>query len=786
VADVHDYVRFLIESEPGVVWLSTMDYGTSRLTFDADHLLNPVIERFGAEQGMPIGGVSVFKIGDRLFFGTKQGICRFDPVQKKFTHDPFFDGVGLGRNPDEGWIVSDKQDNLWVNLGKESVVYKKLPNGDYQLEKNELARFADEVINIIYPEDNGIVWFGTANNVIRVAPSRHQTEQTDFPAIIRRVALAGDSVVYYGAAKPDTRLDNPAERKFPFRDNELRFDFSASSYFNSHANQFRTRLEGFDADWSAWSTDTRRYYTNLPAGKYNFCVQARNIFQHKSQEDIYAFTITPPLYRMWWAWCLYILGAAGLIFGLVRLRTRQLQERSHVLEKTVQERTAEIQEQKNNVERLSIIGRNITDNLSIKDIINTAYENVNDLMDATVFGIGLFDPEKEVMVFPGTKEKNKTLPEFAVPLNDENRLAVWCFKNRKDVFINDYSQDFNKYIKLIQPAMEGENPESILYVPLHHKEKTIGVITAQSFQKNAYTEYHLNILRNLATYTAIALENADAYRRVHELLEDLTGAQEKLVTQSKLAALGALTAGIAHEIKNPLNFVNNFAELSQDLVKDLEQELEKEASDKATILEILHTLKQNADKINEHGKRADSIVKSMLQHSRGKAGERQPTDVNAMLEEDINLAYHGMRALDSSFNIKIEKDLDQSIGKLDIVPQDVSRVFLNIISNGCYEAHWKKKNADSSFSPLLKVISRNRLHDIEIRIRDNGNGIPKEIRDKIFTPFFTTKPAGQGTGLGLSISYDIIVHEHHGELYFESEEGEYTEFVIKLPRTKIS
>jgi signal transduction histidine kinase len=328
-------------------------------------------------------------------------------------------------------------------------------------------------------------------------------------------------------------------------------------------------------------------------------------------------------------------------------------------------------------------------------------------------------------------------------------------------------------------------------LPLWHKNKTIGVISTQSYNKNAYTDYHVNMLRNLAAYSAIALVNADAYRQLNELLTNLKDTQEKLVTQSKLAALGALTAGIAHEIKNPLNFVNNFAELTGDLVTELQQEIDKNRDkldpvDVATIDEMLETIQQNTGKINEHGKRADSIVKSMLQHSRGKAGERQPTDVNAMLEEDINLAYHGMRALDSSFNIKIEKDLDQSIGKLDIVPQDVSRVFLNIISNGCYEAHWKKKNADSSFSPLLKVISRNRLHDIEIRIRDNGNGIPKEIRDKIFTPFFTTKPAGQGTGLGLSISYDIIVHEHHGELYFESEEGEYTEFVIKLPRTKIS
>jgi signal transduction histidine kinase len=376
-----------------------------------------------------------------------------------------------------------------------------------------------------------------------------------------------------------------------------------------------------------------------------------------------------------------------------------------------------------------------------------------------------------------------------VPLSDENHLAVWCFNHRKDVIVNDCSPYYNKFVGKLTTSITEEKPKSILYLPLWHKNKTIGVISTQSYNQNAYTDYHVNVLRNLATYSAIALENADAYRQLNELLTNLKDTQEKLVTQSKLAALGALTAGIAHEIKNPLNFVNNFAELTGDLVTELQQEIDKNRDkldpvDVTTIDEILDTIQQNTGKINEHGKRADSIVRSMLQHSRGKAGERQPTDINAMLEEDINLAYHGMRAQDSSFNIKIETDLDPAIGKMDVVPQDISRVFLNIINNGCYAANRKKTEQKGSFSPTLSVRTRSLMGQVEIRIRDNGNGIPKEIRDKIFTPFFTTKPAGQGTGLGLSISYDIIVHAHHGELYFESEEGEYTEFIIRLPHAK--
>ncbi len=290
------------------------------------------------------------------------------------------------------------------------------------------------------------------------------------------------------------------------------------------------------------------------------------------------------------------------------------------------------------------------------------------------------------------------------------------------------------------------------------------------------------MLRNLAAYSAIALDNAEAYRRLTALLEELKSTQEKLVTQSKLAALGALTAGIAHEIKNPLNFVNNFAQLSRNLVDELREELSRERQDQSAIAEILVMLEQNAAKVEEHGKRADSIVRSMLQHSRGRSDERQLTDINALLAEDINLAYHGMRAQDAGFNVTIETDLDPAVGKLSVIPQDVSRVFLNIITNGFYEVHRKQLEQNGEFKPTLPVKTRSLGDQIEVRIRDNGDGIPPAIREKLFTPFFTTKPPGKGTGLGLSISYDLIVQQHGGQLFFESEEGRFAEFIIRLPR----
>jgi signal transduction histidine kinase len=253
-----------------------------------------------------------------------------------------------------------------------------------------------------------------------------------------------------------------------------------------------------------------------------------------------------------------------------------------------------------------------------------------------------------------------------------------------------------------------------------------------------------------------------------------------------MASLGQLTAGIAHEIKNPLNFVNNFSELSVELTTELLAEVEKlsgklDTADVDYLKGIISDIDGNVRKINTHGKRADSIIRGMLLHSRGKSGERQPTDINNLLSEYVNLGYHGLRATDNTFNIKIETDYDPEIGKINVVPQDLSRVFLNIVNNACYATIQKKKEQKEAYFPLLKVSTKKEEQKVIIKIRDNGKGIPPQVIEKIFNPFFTTKPAGSGTGLGLSISYDIVVQEHKGELRVESVEGEFTEFTLIIP-----
>jgi len=527
----------------------------------------------------------------------------------------------------------------------------------------------------------------------------------------------------------------PQIRQASFRENlwgqnEIILEYAGLSFTNEKSVKYKTPLAGYDDGWSAETAENKIRYTNLAAflflRRYTFAAMACNNDGVWSNAPLqYSFAVQPAWWLRWWAMTGQLILLAALIYGIQRYRTRQLQARSRELERTVQERTAEIQAQKQNIERLSDIGKEITASLDFDTIFDKLYERVNQFAEATVFGVGLYHADNRQIEYRLAIEKGKRYAPYTRDARDKNQLPVWCIENRQPVFINDVAQ-----------------------------EKVLGVITIQSYQKNAYTDYHLNLLQNLAAYTSIALDNADAYRRLNGSLENLKAMQQQLVTQEKLASLGQLTAGIAHEIKNPLNFVNNFAELSVDLAKELREEIEKRRAksegrgekgegrdDFESIEEILETLIQNAEKINHHGKRADGIVKSMMQHARGSSGQRELADINYLLDEAVNLVYHGLRANDVSFNVTIEKEYDESIGKLNVVPQDVSRVFLNIVNNAAYAAFQKQKangtawravgakEQTANFSPTLSVSTKNLGDKIEIRIRDNGNGIPAEIRE---------------------------------------------------------
>ena len=455
----------------------------------------------------------------------------------------------------------------------------------------------------------------------------------------------------------------------------------------------------------------------------------------------------------------------------------------------LRQRTEELGQSVGELRALGEVSRAVNSTLDLEIVLSTIVAKAVQLSGTEAGAIYVFDEAQHEFHLHATYGMDQELidaltqrrirlddPNVAQALAQPEPIQVADLQDEAPNEINEITLRAGFRARLVAPLMRGEN--------------VVGLLVVRRREPGAFPQNTVDLIKTFAAQSAVAIENARLFHNVEASLEDLRTAQDRLVQTEKLASLGQLTAGIAHEIKNPLNFVNNFSAVSVELIDELREALGSAHLDsklRAEISEIADTLQGNLDKVVQHGKRADAIVKNMLLHSRQGSGEHRSVDINVLVDESLNLAYHGARAEKQGFNITLERSFDPAAGEVDLFPQEITRALLNLISNGFYAATKRKAEANGGdYEPTLAAATKNLGDSVEIRIRDNGTGIPPEVKEKLFNPFFTTKPAGEGTGLGLSISHDIIVKQHGGSIEVETEPGEFTEFRIVLPRAGAS
>jgi len=462
----------------------------------------------------------------------------------------------------------------------------------------------------------------------------------------------------------------------------------------------------------------------------------------------------------------------------------------------VQARTRELARSVEELQALGEVSQAVNSTLDLETVLTTIVGRAVQLSRTDAGAVYVFDEERKEFRLHATFGMSGTMTAAItgrhIGLGDANIGAAAA--QRKPIQVPDIR---NEPASPVNEIILREGYRSILIIPLLRPNHIVGALVVRRKTTGEFPQSTIELLQTFADQSAVAIQNARLFEnveaRTRELaksLEDLRTAQDRLVQTEKLASLGQLTAGIAHEIKNPLNFVNNFSAISVELIDELREVLggvHLDSKLRAEIGEITDTLQGNLDKVVQHGKRADAIVKNMLLHSRQGSGEHRPVDINTLVEESLNLAYHGARAEKQGFNITMERSFDPAAGEVDLFPQEITRALLNLISNGFYAATKRKAEVNGGdYEPTLAAATKNLGDSVEIRIRDNGTGIPPEVREKLFNPFFTTKPAGEGTGLGLSISHDIIVKQHGGSIEVDTQPGEFTEFRIVLPRAGAS
>ncbi len=791
VPGIQDQVRSLVQSADGSVWAGTQTSGLLVVRGGDAAGPNrpgaPTVERYGAEQGLAIGGATVIKVDDKVYLSVAGKIAVFDSPANRFVADRTFEVVERDNNTDFIFFTQGPDGRIFVTSGRNAAVLTKQADGTYAIDQQLFSRFVLDNNGAFYPEKDGVLWIGTGGKLARFDTNRFERATAPYATLIRRITVNQADAISPQPAEGAAPLELPATSR------SVRFEFAAPTYLNEQSTQYQSRLDGLDGDWSAWSAESRRDYTNLAAGEYRFHVRARNELSQISDEGLYAFTILPPWYRTWWAYALYVGLFALAVLGVDRLQRRRLlgqeRQRSEFAEARLRAESAEAlarseSERNRNIELLSEIGREITASLDFDTIFEKLYERVNQLADADVFGVGLYDADKQEIEYRLAIEDGKRYAPYARKTVDSSQLPVWCIEHREPVFINDVAQESSRYIphyaEPSRPLADGtmsRAPQSIIYLPLVSQGEVLGIVTIQSFEKHAYTEHHLNMMQNLAAFTAIALDNAAAYRQINEQEHDnrrlFEEAQKaRAAAEEADAAKSAFLSTVSHELRTPLTSVLGFAKIIKKRLDDRIFPILK--TDDKKVLQTVQQIQENLQVVVGEGERLTKLIDDVLDLAKIEAGKLEWNLGPVTVQEIIDHATAATASLLEPKGLRLLKDVD---GTLPVITGDRDRliqVVINLISNAV-------KFTDAGTITCRAVRQADMLI---VSVIDTGLGIAAADQPKVFERFkqvgdtLTDKP--KGTGLGLPICREIVEH-HGGKVWVESELGKGSTFSFSLP-----
>ncbi len=775
------------EDHQGRIWIGTIDGGFCRLNDDLETFirfqhdpadLNSLSHNYVMAIQETRREPGVFWIAT---YGG--GLNRFDSRDGTFRH--FADDAGLSN--DLYAVLEDENGLLWITSN--SGLYQFDPSTetvrhfdvDDGLPSNEFSQWA------YHRSGSGEMFFGGIKGVTAFFPTEIRSNEIPPRTSFTGLKLENRSIRPGSGPVLPRPIGEMDEVRIPPGHRTVSIDYIGLHYKNSKDNRYQYRLVGFDREWVDAGTGRSATYTNLDPGSYVLEVKAANSDGVWTPEPIrLGVTMLPPWWRTTWAYVLYGLVFFGGVFAVDRVQRRRVIRREREKAETRElEQARALKKAYTQLEQSQAIVRAINAETGLESLLNAVLEQARVIPGVEKASAIVYDDDLDAYVVKASegwdswqvKELRMTEEQAAARYTDHAEEVV------DDVFLEREVS--------ARPTFAGmeelEEPASMLVLRIRSGERTDGYIVFDNMHdRDAFQDRDVDLLVNLREHVRSAFLKARLVDNLQRSLAHLRATQDQLVQQEKLASLGALTAGIAHEIKNPLNFVNNFAGLSQDLIADINAAVETLNGHVSTdmvqeIRELLEDLRTNAAKIEEHGRRADGIVHSMLLHSKGSTGERRSTDVNALVDEYVGLAYHGRRAQVPDFACRIAKDFDVSVGHANFAPQDIGRVLVNLLQNAFDAVHEKALASGDAYAPQVGVSTSREAGTVVIRVEDNGPGIQVEKQESIFEPFFTTKPTGKGTGLGLSISYEIVTRGHGGRLTVETAEGGGAAFAVHLP-----